>query len=751
MHSTKIKILTQEEFFNSKQAFARLFAVVLFMFSLANVFLFGLGDASSVAEAEEKIVRVGYFSDNDVFQSGFTDDTHKNGYAYAYIQEVAKHTGWKYQYVYGSWEEMLGKLEKGEIDIMGGISHRQTVAPEVLFPSMPMGREDYHVLVHDDRAVDGMGSPRALTGLRIGVPMNSTIEAVLKDFVKEHGISCEIVPLWNSFSRMEMFRHRRIDAVATVDSNMLEGVKSVIKFGGTHFYLCVSKGRPDLLGDLNRAQEEIFTRQPSFDTSLHERYLSKKYIRQGLNREELEWLHGREIKIACLKNFLPYCGYDDKTGKWSGVVRIARERLEKFTGCKVSLRQFDDRPSMLKALKNGEVDAAFPLYNDLWYAEQEGLFGTGRFAPDRMAVVYKGEYSDEIYKKIGVPRLTESAMKYMKGAYLRSEFKEYDQLTDCLEAIESGEISCAVVSGGVLHRYLDRMGEFSDLHIIDADNIDYSFVTRRENRIFYGILTRCLADVSAGDINDSIIGSTFDTTDYSLSSFIRHNSGKVTMGFLLFILLLVVNFWVYWKRTQKHSAEMAAALEREANYSHQLITANENLRRQMDIIREQEGIITIDALTQVNNRYQLGKYTEELFAGFDPKKGEKIYLAICDMNNFKPINDKYGHEEGDKALVTAANAMKSACAGTNAFLARYGGDEFVIIVQAKDDSLIKGIRDKVNAYLAGAGESLPYELSVSIGIAERYDETESFDRLFRRADAELYRLKEKIHQGTKIR
>ncbi len=751
MHSAKIKILMQARFFSSKQAVARLFAVFLFMFSLANGFFFGFGVSLPAAEAKERIVRVGYFTDNDVFQSGFTDDTHKNGYAYAYIQEVAKHTGWKYQYVYGSWEEMLGKLEKGEIDIMGGISHRQAVAPDVLFPSMPMGREDYHVLVHDDRAIDGMGSPRVLTGLRIGVPMNSTIEVVLRDFVKEHGIDCEIVPLWNSFSRMEMFRHRRLDAVATVDSNMLEGVKSVIKFGGTHFYLCVSKGRADLLDELNRAQEEIFTRQPSFDTSLHERYLSKKYIRQGLNREELDWLNDREIKIACLKDFLPYCGYDDKSGKWSGVVRMARERLENFTGSKVTLVPFDNRPKMIEALKKGDVDAAFPLYNDLWYAEQEGLFGTGRFAPDRMAVVYKGDYNDGIYRKIGVPRLTESAMKYMHGAYLRSEFKEYDYLTECLAAVESGEISCAIVSGGVLHRYLDRMGEYSDIHIVDSDNIDYSFVTRREDRVFYGILTRCLADVSPGDINDSIISSTFDTTDYSLSSFIRHNSGKVTMGFLLFILLLVVNFLVYWKRTQKHNAEMAAALEREANYSHQLITANENLRRQMDIIREQEGIITIDALTQVNNRYQLGKYSEELFANFDPAKGDKIYVAVCDMNSFKQINDKYGHEEGDRALVTAANALKSACAGTNAFLARYGGDEFTIIVQSKDDSVMKGIRDKVDAYLAGASEGLPYELAISIGIAERYDETEAFERVFRRADAELYRLKETIHHSKEIR
>ena len=227
-----------------------------------------------------------------------------------------------------------------------------------------------------------------------------------------------------------------------------------------------------------------------------------------------------------------------------------------------------------------------------------------------------------------------------------------------------------------------------------------------------------------------------------MARFIRHNSGKFTIGFCVFILLLIVNFYVYWQRTKKHNSEMAAALALEEKYSHQLKTANERLQRQMDIIRTQEGIITVDALTQVNNRYQLEKYTDELFSVYDPADGEKIYLAISDLNKFKSINDNYGHKEGDKALVTVASAMKSACGGTEAFLARYGGDEFVIIVKSKDDSIIKSICRKVDETLAKASEGLPYVLSTSFGVAEYDDPTEPFEKLFRRADNELYKAKD---------
>lgn len=729
--------LTQDLYFSSKQATARLFAAVLFI--LASVIFFA---GLPMAEAEEKIVRVGYFTDNDAYETGYTDDVPKSGYAYAYIQEIAKHTGWKYKYVYGSHDELLAKLDRGEVDIMGGISPQKGDDAHILFPSMPMGREDYHVLVHDDRPVENMGSPQALEGLRIGVQSNSTAEIMLRDFVQKHNINCEIISLRNSFSRMEMFRHRRLNAVAVVEYNMMDGVKSVVNYGGTRLFLCVSGSRPDLLAELNKAQEEIFTRRPSFDISLHEKYLSKQYVRQGLNQQEKDWLHSRHIRIGCLKDFLPYSGYDNNSGQWAGVVVIAAEKLREFTGCEVSLMPFDSQPELIEALKQGYLEAAFPVYNDLWYAEQDDVFSTGKFAPDRTAIAYKGDYRGNIYKKIGIVKLTATAMSIMRDMFPRSEFREYNTLADCLEAVEHEEVGCIVASSGVLYRYLDQTEDFSNLHIINAGNIDYGFVTRRENRIFYGILSRCLAGISTNDINDSIISSTYVATDYSVASFIRHNSGKFTIGFCVFILLLIVNFYVYWQRTKKHNSEMAAALALEEKYSHQLKTANERLQRQMDIIRTQEGIITVDALTQVNNRYQLEKYTDELFSVYDPADGEKIYLAISDLNKFKSINDNYGHKEGDKALVTVASAMKSACGGTEAFLARYGGDEFVIIVKSKDDSIIKSICRKVDETLAKASEGLPYVLSTSFGVAEYDDPTEPFEKLFRRADNELYKAKD---------
>ena len=85
MGTVRSNRLTQDLYFSSKQATARLFAAVLFILASVTFFV-GL----PMAEAEEKIVRVGYFTDNDAYETGYTDDGPKSGYAYAYIQEKVR-------------------------------------------------------------------------------------------------------------------------------------------------------------------------------------------------------------------------------------------------------------------------------------------------------------------------------------------------------------------------------------------------------------------------------------------------------------------------------------------------------------------------------------------------------------------------------------------------------------------------------------------------------------------------------------
>ncbi|MGN0400449.1 MAG: transporter substrate-binding domain-containing protein, partial [Blautia sp.] len=77
-------------------------------------------------------------------------DEPKSGYGYEYLQQVAYFSGWKYEYVNGSFNELLQMLKNGEIDLMGDISYTEERARYIDYASEEQGREYYYLFVREE-------------------------------------------------------------------------------------------------------------------------------------------------------------------------------------------------------------------------------------------------------------------------------------------------------------------------------------------------------------------------------------------------------------------------------------------------------------------------------------------------------------------------------------------------------------------------------------------------------------------------
>ena len=84
----------------------------------------------SAEEAKSKTVRVGWYEGT---YNTTGADGQRRGYSYEYQQAVAAHTGWKYEYVEGSWAELMSMLKNGQIDLLGGISYTEERSTSMLF------------------------------------------------------------------------------------------------------------------------------------------------------------------------------------------------------------------------------------------------------------------------------------------------------------------------------------------------------------------------------------------------------------------------------------------------------------------------------------------------------------------------------------------------------------------------------------------------------------------------------------------
>lgn len=160
-------------------------------------------------------------------------------------------------------------------------------------------------------------------------------------------------------------------------------------------------------------------------------------------------------------------------------------------------------------------------------------------------------------------------------------------------------------------------------------------------------------------------------------------------------------------------------------------------------INMQDNQISLDSLTHLNNRNSLRRALQLRFR--ESSMDEIFYLFMIDIDYFKSINDSFGHPEGDRALKILADALRavSRTQKENCFIARYGGDEFMMICNCKSDSaalqISRQIQHEVRVRNKKAGS--PYSMEVSVGYIRRDRQISSIPELIRLADQKLYRYK----------
>lgn len=157
----------------------------------------------------------------------------------------------------------------------------------------------------------------------------------------------------------------------------------------------------------------------------------------------------------------------------------------------------------------------------------------------------------------------------------------------------------------------------------------------------------------------------------------------------------------------------------------------------------QEEEISMDKLTGINNRNSFNEYIQNKFN--NTNSDQIISLMFMDINDFKLINDRYGHLVGDDILVKVAATIKKTCNDfdKNLFLARYGGDEFVLVSINSEDELIK-LKNKINENVTNESKKYKYKVSLSIGYVTGLKKYfESVEQLIRLADDDMYKNKKK--------
>ncbi len=147
----------------------------------------------------------------------------------------------------------------------------------------------------------------------------------------------------------------------------------------------------------------------------------------------------------------------------------------------------------------------------------------------------------------------------------------------------------------------------------------------------------------------------------------------------------------------------------------------------------------VDSLTQVSNRRAFSELAEAEIERM-ARYGGRFTVAYLDLDDFKQVNDRFGHETGDRVLVLAAQAIRKSLRA-NDIVARVGGDEFIVLLPQTDARDAEAVLRKLDEHVTAVMRQGPWPVTVSIGAATFETPPVSVERMVETVDVLMYSAK----------
>lgn len=172
-----------------------------------------------------------------------------------------------------------------------------------------------------------------------------------------------------------------------------------------------------------------------------------------------------------------------------------------------------------------------------------------------------------------------------------------------------------------------------------------------------------------------------------------------------------------------------------------------DMQREMNRLNQELEYMSFrDGLTQVFNRRAFNKMSSQMWSEAQARH-LPCGVIMLDIDFFKQYNDLYGHFEGDQCLLSIARLLEKSMIGTDGLLARFGGEEFIILITAVDRTALEGLANRICTAIEEAGiehSSSPLNkvVTASLGVAlTNHVGNHSLKELLSAADQQLYRAK----------
>lgn len=504
------------------------------------------GASPSIAPYNPKVLRVAF---PQVKGSTETDkDGTRHGLVVDYLNEIAKYTGWKYEYIdVESGTEMLKSFQNGEYDLMGGQFYISGLEKYYAYPDYNTGYSRASILARkDDRSIRS-NDLETLNGKTIGVYSNAneTIRR-LKEFLSFNNIDCTLKEY--SYDQLKVtgnlyayLESGEVDLLLGNAVDAKEAFRIVATFDSQPYFIVTTPGNQDILDGLNMALEKISDYNPYFGEERYNANFPEQSISIQLTQEEVNFVEQKKtFTVAVPEQWHPlFCLNSSNDEMHNGLIPDILQEISAFTGLEFSYVYAKTYSDAVELVRNGEADILGFFLGTEEEAANQGLSLTSSYSVVNNIIVRNKAAS---YPAKG------SVCAVLKGQDLPNsieadEVRKYDNLTDALSAVNKGEIDFVYGLSPRLEQEIQQH-YFSNLVSVTFvnENSDICFAMRRPiDPTLFTILNKAINNLSNDKkvslLNNSIVS--IGVRRFSLEELIYSNPVAFVSSITVILLFLV--------------------------------------------------------------------------------------------------------------------------------------------------------------------------------------------------------------------
>ena len=328
--------------------------------------------------SEKRVLRVA-FPQVDGMSWTAEDGTH-HGMLVDYLNEIAKYTGWEYEYIDTKGPAMLNEFVEGKYELMGGNYYIPALEKYYAYPNYNMGYSRSLLLARsDDRSIHSYDL-ESMNGKTIGVYENARENIRrLKEFMAINGLYCNIryykqEDMVGKIGLYPYLAKGEIDLLLNNVAHISDSVRVVVAYDSHPYYIVTNPGNKEVLDGLNMALERILDANPNFAAERYAVNFPDRLVNIQLSDRDLEYVNERKtITVAVPENWYPLYCKETPLKNHTGIMADVLDEIKSFTGLRFSYVYAKNYADAIRLIQQGDADILGFFLGDENDAAQLGL------------------------------------------------------------------------------------------------------------------------------------------------------------------------------------------------------------------------------------------------------------------------------------------------------------------------------------------------------------------------------------------